>query len=357
MHTRLVSIVHNYEKLVLSDFNKKLMRQLKMTKKPIVLILDEVHKIKLSGSGKASKRMKNLIKLTRSPLITTTLGLTATPFSNSYIDVAPYLILAGFYTSKSQFLKKHVKRFDQYWAPITGPKTGVVDKSYFNDPDLITERFRSIKVSVDTSKFYPKVTRYRLKSNLNSDARCEYNQIKKDYLHHENYEYPIQARMAQQQLISRVDYEKDLQLLKILAWRKTIKRAPVLIFYQYSSSLTNLLEVLTQRYPSYTIKIVNGNHKLDIKSAPKDLDTIVLIQYQAGGEGLDWQWSNLSIFYEAPVQYETLVQARGRNIRDKTIMDNVYHFELETSKTIDSERWMVMQNHSNFTDKFAAETL
>lgn len=357
MGTHLVSIVHNYEKLTLPDFSAKLTRQFIMTKKPIILILDEVHKIKLSSSGKASKRMKNLIKLTKSSYITTTLGLSATPFSNSYIDVAPYLILAGFYKNKSQFLKRHIKHFDKYFAPITGPGTGIVAKSYFKDPDLITKRFESIKVSIDTSQYYPKVERFHIKSHLNKDTATQYRQIKLDYKHHINYEYPIQARTEQQRLISNHDYEKDLQLLKILQWRKNIKQAPVLIFYQYSSSLANLLQVLTQSYPLYKIKIINGNHRLNFEQAPSNPDTIILIQYQAGGEGLDWQWSNLSIFYEAPVQYEKLVQARGRNVRDKSIMKRVYHYELESANTIDSERWNIMKHHKDFTDSFSVSSL
>lgn len=359
MGTHLVSIVHNYEKLALPNFFPKLAKQLTITKKPVILILDEIHKIKLSGNGKASRRMKNLIKLTRNKIITTTLGLSATPFSNSFIDVAPYLVLAGFYNSKTAFLNEHIKFYDQYHSPLTGPAAGIVDIHYFNKPQIIIDRFASLCVSVDTSKYYPKVNRYHLTSTLTKDVKQQYRQIKRDYLNHKNYEFPIQARMAQQRLISQSAYQKDLQLIKILRQREkgAFKRAPVLIFYQYTSSLTNLLEVLTNVYPLYKIKIINGNHKFTLKSAPKDPDTIVLVQYQAGGEGLDWQWSNCSIFYEAPIQYEKLIQARGRNIRDKIIMPRVYQFELETTSSIDGERWNIMQNHGEFTDDFAAKTL
>ena len=71
---------------------------------------------------------------------------------------------------------------------------------------------------------------------------------------------------------------------------------------------------------------------------------------------MHWQWSNLSIFYEAPVRYEKFEQAKGRNLRNKSIMPHVYHYYLEYVKTLDGERWDVNRSKRDFTETVAENT-
>ena len=111
-------------------------------------------------------------------------------------------------------------------------------------------------------------------------------------------------------------------------------------------------------YPTYDIKAINGSSNLSAKdlSKPDNMDSIYLIQYEAGGEGLDWQWSNLAIFYEAPIRYEKFEQAKGRNLRNKSIMPSVYHYYLEYVNTLDGERWTVNRAKRDFTKEVAEKT-
>lgn len=363
MGTNLKIICYNYDKLVNQRFLNQLAEKLQLVSNDrICLILDEVHRIKLAGNGKLSKRSHIIMQLAKQPYITTTLGLSATAFSNSYLDVAPYLVIAGYYHSKTQFMKEHIKRFNEYWQPIVTDWTGNVSRSAFKDPDKIDREIKSISVYVDTSNYLPILTKKHHVFNLANNEASQYNEIMQDYCRGETYEFPIQARMAQEhKLATDLAWHKDLYLLSILKRREQNKfgvKAPVLIFYQYTAVYEHLKNLLHVAYPDYNIIGVNGftNLTSDELSKPKSNNSIYLVQYEAGGEGLDWQWSNISIFYEAPVRYEKFVQAKGRNLRNKSQMSHVYHFELEYASTLDSERWETNRGKRDFTDDVSERT-
>lgn len=362
MGTDLKIICYNYDKLVHQKFLNELFDRLShVLQYPIVLILDEVHRIKLASSGRSSKRSKILMNIAKQKFITTTLGLSATAFSNSYLDVAPYLIIAGYYNSKSQYLREHVKRFDDYWTPIVKDQFGNISRNAFKDPDRIDREIAQITTYVDTSNYMPKLTAVHQRLHLNKQDQHLYNSIRQSY-ELGLFEYAIQARMSQEHLLTgHLARQKDEYLLHILNNREHNvyqKKTPILIFYQYTSCFKHLNNLLSAMYPTYDIKAINGSSNLSAKdlSKPDNMDSIYLIQYEAGGEGLDWQWSNLAIFYEAPIRYEKFEQAKGRNLRNKSIMPSVYHYYLEYVNTLDGERWAVNRAKRDFTKEVAEKT-
>lgn len=362
MGTDLKIICYNYDKLVSQKFLNELFARLKtVLQYPIVLILDEVHRIKLASSGKLSKRATILTKIARQDFIKTTLGLSATAFSNSYLDVATYLIIAGYYRSKSEYMHKHVKRFNEYWAPIVTDRFGNISRDAFKNPDQIDREIAQITTYVDTSNYMPQLTGVHQYFELNKEDKHLYNRIAIAYAQGQ-FEFPMQARMSQEHLLSnRLARQKDEYLLHILHMREKgafERKTPILIFYQYTTCFKHLKGLLHNMYPDYDIKAINGSAHLDASdlSKPDNDNSIYLIQYEAGGEGLDWQWSNLSIFYEAPVRYEKFEQAKGRNLRNKSIMPHVYHYYLEYVKTLDGERWDVNRSKRDFTETVAENT-
>ena len=83
MHTKMNIICNNYEKILSQKFLNELAKKLSLVEnEPIILVLDEIHRIKMASAGKLSQRTKQLMKLAKQPYITTTLGLSATAFSN-----------------------------------------------------------------------------------------------------------------------------------------------------------------------------------------------------------------------------------------------------------------------------------
>lgn len=359
MHTQLKVICYNYEKIISQSFINVLFRRLNLVAdEPIILILDEIHRIKLAASGKLSKRTTMILKLAKQKYITTTLGLSATAISNSYLDIAPYLIMAGYYKNKTQFIKENVKSFNRFHQPIVTNQKKQVDPNCFYDPQKLDRQLKSISVYVDTSVYKPEVVNYHALFKLNPSDCHYYNEIQEAYENSE-YDYPIQARMDQEKRLAKeLFYQKDMYVLGIIDRRNRGKynvKAPILIFYQYTVCCTHLKNLLSGYYPDFDIKEINGHANLseaDLKKPDKN-DTIYLIQYEAGGEGLDWQWSNISIFYEAPVRYEKFVQAQGRNVRNRAQMAKVYHFSLEYVNTLDGERWQINRNKKDFTDSLS----
>lgn len=362
MHTNLKIICLNYDKLVSQRAINDLYHRLTLMKfNKVVLILDEIHRIKMASNGKLSQRSQMLLRLARQPFIVTTLGLSATAFSNSYLDVAPYLIIAGYYPNKSQFLKQHIKRYNDYFQPIVTDQSGHVSRDAFINPDQIDREIRSITVYVDTKRYKPKVDMHHIRFKLNHDERSLYNEIEIAYKNKE-YDFPIQARMDQERMLAyELGTQKDIYLLGLIEARdkhKFYQIAPILIFYQYTSICIHIKNLLNYYFPDKKVVIINGKHHENDKllTKPPTDDSIYLIQYEAGGEGLDLQWSNMSVFYEAPVKYEKFVQAKGRNVRNKSQMPLVYQYELEYINTLDSDRWKASESKKDFTDEVSELT-
>lgn len=363
MSSKLTHDIYNYEILTATKKFPELLKHLNKIQKSgkqIFLILDEIHLIKLSSSAKASKRANEIITISRLPVTLTTLGLSATTISNSFLDVATYLIIAGFYRNSREFIRQHVKRYDDYHSPIVKDKSGQIREEYFKDPDQIKALYKMITVKVDTSKYLPKVHLEDYTFQLSKNYRKKYNQILSDYKLGV-YEYPIQARSAQQNmLVNNLSPQKDLALISVIERRKRgdfdKKTTPILIFYEYTVSLLHLERLLTELYPNYKLYYINGIRKKPKQmTKPPEDDAIYLIQYLSGGEGLDWQWSNCSIFYEGATRQDKFKQALGRNVRDKTVMSDVYHFYFKYKNTIDFTRWQVIQYKTEFTTKLSNE--
>lgn len=372
MHTKMTIICNNYEKVLSQRFMNRIAQQLTLVEnQPIVLVLDEIHRIKLSSSGKFSKRAKILIKLAKQPYITTILGLSATAFSNSYLDVAPYLIMAGYYKNKSRFMEQQVKYFNKFRQPVVKDRAGNRRRDFFKNPDKIDWELKNITTYVDTSNYMPDLDTHHIKFELSNPQKAEYDKIDIAF---KRGDYDTQdkdgsmrpgwmtARSKQEQLLaSKLAMQKDQFVLNVLKRQQDNEFNgihPVIIFYEYTIVCNHLKELLRYVAPEYNIVIVNGQENVsqaDMEQ-PSDLQSIYLVQYEAGGEGLDWQWSNISIFYEAPIRYEKFVQAKGRNLRNKSLMPKVYHFSLEYQDTYDSNRWDTNREKKNFTQDVSRRT-
>lgn len=363
MGAELTFDAFNYEKLALdkhyANINESLIAARRKGKR-VVVVLDEVHLVKLAANAKASKRSKRLIDVTRDPAVLTTLGLSATTVTNSLLDMATYLIIAGFYKSSRDFIHKHVKRYDEYHTPIVKDKSGKVREDYFHNPDQIKALYKMITVKVDTSEYMPDVTEVRLRFRLTKEQRMMYNQTLKDF-DMGLYEFPSQVRGAQNKLLAnRIFEQKDLALIGIIERRRKKELdgivAPILVFYEYTATLNHLDRLLKELYPEYTLHYIAGTRKKPKNMGePDDKQSIYLIQYTSGAEGLDWQWSNCSVFYEGPSRTDKYIQAKGRNVRNKSIMPHVFHFFFEYINTIDATRWTTTTNKTAFTKKLADE--
>lgn len=128
---------------------------------------------------------------------------SATLFSNSYLDLALYLVMGGYYSSKTDFIKQQIKWFDDFHNPVITDNYGNISASTCWDIDMIDDAYESGEI-----------------------------------------EFPIQARMMQEEVLSTSGYAaKDLRLLNLLIrWDKGEfgQIHPIIIFYQYNKVYEHL---------------------------------------------------------------------------------------------------------------------
>lgn len=365
MNTHLTFTAFNYDKLPLKAHYPNIVKAITDNYnqgKRSIIILDEVHMVKLASDAKSSKRANKLISLTRMPQVLTTLGLSATTVSNSLLDMSTYLIIAGFYESTRDFISTHVKRYDEYHTPVIKDKSGEIRDDFFKNPEDIKNLYNMITVRVDTSMYMPEVISTRLNFKLQPEQRKQYRKVILDY---DNglYEFPVQVRSAQNKLLANQLFaQKDLALIGILEKRDAKEFdgivTPILIFYEYTATLDHIDRILKVLYPDDPIFYLSGSRKKPKNMGKPDNNrAIYLIQYASGAEGLDWQWSNVSVFYEAAVRSIKYVQSQGRNVRNKSIMPRVYHYFFKFEGTIDAQRWLLLQQKRNFTTRLSKEFL
>lgn len=342
MGTNMRVTVYNYEKLDNDTFFKTLMKDYSYKTADTVLIMDEAHRLKTPTGVRATR----ITKFSKQPAILARILLTATPITNSYMDAISYLIMAGFYKNKSDFTKTHVKFWDKHHQPVVRDKAGNIDRNLFNLPDLIDQELDTFVVNFDVSELKPPTETIDYRFNLSKAEQKEYNKIYRDYKNG-MYEHIQAARKAMFDYINDHSQQKLDKISEIL---KTTDK-PVIIFYLHNVALYDMLDYFEKNHPDYTIEQMNGHviGKKRVTKKPKSDKTIRLVQYQAGAEGWNAQWSDTTIFYEPIYSYEKFHQSDGRNVR--AYMDNkITHYTLGINKTLEEMVWYALENKQSFSD-------
>lgn len=333
-HCQFDSLVTNYDQLTSKNHKYDAYNWVK--NKPngsVVMILDEAHKAK----NPTSKTTKMLMKINRLPATARTIFATATPITNSLLDSMTYLIMAGFYKNKTQFISQHVRFTDKFHQPIVRRKDGKIDLNLLENPEIIIRRLSEITVTIDTEKLLPKRYNYEKQFSFNKTVQKAYRQIRKNWKL--GMYDSISEALAEQRHFVAAHSEHRLDYLKKIIDNPKRPQTPILIFYQYNDELAALLNFLKKHEPDYQIRLINGESKPTNPSAkPKSNKTLVLAQYQAAGEGLNTPWSQLTIFFTPAQSGEKYQQARGRNRRAMQKGD-VYQFRLVVNKTINEHYW------------------
>lgn len=341
MHTDLLIDVHNYEELQKKSFMRKIHNKIQKDARPWVLVVDEAQHIK--SIGVRFRRIKSIRELSN---IKATICLSATPITNSYIDSIGFLVLAGFYRTKSQFYKHQVKYWNDYHQPIVTDWNGKVRRDYFKYPQLIDQMLNTFAINIDVQSLKPEVVEHFQHLQLNATERQGYKRLLKLKREHW-FDNPQQAIKTLREYLSEQVTQKDIFLEYILnhpIWTK-----PILLFYKYNSVLYHLRDFFEKYHPDINIVEVNGHVSRKKKNVdePSDPHTVFLIQYVSGSEGFNAPWSNLSIFYEPTPSYNELHQAESRNVRAFQ-KGPVYHVKMCLDKTLDQHIWDLAQYKRDF---------
>lgn len=289
------------------------------------VLVDEVHNFKTPTSAQT----KALVKL-RSHFM---LGLSATPLTNDRIsDSISYLVLAGFYGSKTGFIREH--KLDRFVDMRTGKMNvyradgQVLTEAWGPSYQTMTSQLAETIYSPDfdmSEIVLPSVTSRVIQLDSSDDLDSEFRSLSAAW-GEGAFESATDLRQAQIETIQRDPKRLD-KLMELVSDPQT---AQPLIFYWNNCALEAIRERLDAEGLEY--QIVSGKHKAG--KADFSQPTPLLIQYQAGSEGIEMPGSNTSIFYQNGNSYSRLEQARGRNVR-RGSEGRVRHFYLVADNIFD----------------------
>ena len=312
------------------------------TKQPLIVI-DEVHNYK----NPTAKRSKALQKLPEARV----LGLSATPLTNQLaLDMASYLIIAGFYRNKSDYIARTGldKRFDNRYDFHIYNDRNQIDESLWPKYPVVLGQLSTVLHQPDVSVIVeelPSVSspmhRIPQSEQLAGDLRSIDRAYRKRMFDSAaDYVLSIQERV-------NTDPDRIEWLVETI--RQPQVKQP-LIFYWHIAVRDAIATRLNRE--GIAFQELSGSHpadELDLEqSAP------ILVQYQAGGEGIEFPASNASVFFENQGSYARLVQARGRNVRLR-MKHQVTHFYCVSDAPFDTEMLDRVLRREELSEKVLAE--
>lgn len=356
--TDLQLIAMNYEKLIDPNNDNELrqsyaqeLHQKRLEGRNITMILDECHHAK-NPTGKQTKIINKCI-----PACNKIIGLSATPIGNHAEDLIEYFILDGLVPNKSQFISRwcalpldryyHMQEKRIYPKADQIIQTGLLDKSgkvldwdtTFNNGQWLHGYYNDFSISLDNVDALPPLKALTVKTKMTDDELDALIQMKNDY-EDGVYENIGQYRADQFRFVGSCIKSKDQELLNILKSKKR-PQTPVLVFYTMQETLEHLKKIIPDDFNVFAV--CGGMKKSERQSLSefieqKDSNNVILIQYVAGGEGLNIPNSRISIFYEATTMSIKFIQAQGRN-RRTGYNDEVTQIRFLTPNTIEEETY------------------
>lgn len=287
-----------------------------------VVVLDEAHAYKTP----TSKRSKSLAKLGHIRRI----GLSATPFTNdAVVDGVSYLIVGRRFNSKTQFFKMSGldQTLDMYYKPCIYTDGEVDERKWPYYP-----KFRRMLSKI---VYTPEVdVSDMVMPNLRSFVRTvEFDQelvdnVRSIYEAHKRGAFDSMIDVAMCVVATIGESRTRLAQLRDIITQPGVVQP--LIFYWNMDVLDVLVSNL--REWGFEPQIVSGSHKFS--NVDLDSDEPVLIQYQAGSEGIEFKRSNVTVFYQNQSSFSCLKQSIGRNVRRGCDHD-VRHYSLVSQVSFD----------------------
>lgn len=270
-----------------------------------ILVIDEVHNYK----NPTSKRAKALQKI---PSIKR-LGLSATPLTNDVVlDMGSYLIMAGKYKNKRRYIDETglAQRLAQDFTFFVYNAQGQIDSRLWPEYDRVVSQLAEVIYQPDvavTLDQLPKVNAPLSRIEQSPQLAGDLHSLDRAYtkrMFDSAGEYVLEIRKRINTDPARLDW------LHSIVTDPTVTQP--LVFYW----LVSVRDAMADYFDARGIEFqeISGSSCLDDLD-PTDTTRPILIQYQAGGEGIEFPLSNTSVFYENQGSYARLVQARGRNVR------------------------------------------
>lgn len=299
--------------------------------KDYYVIFDEAHYIK----NPTSQRGKAALFLTRQSE-----GfclLTATPMSNGWQDSYNYFIMFGYFKTKTEMNRRHAIYETKFFGMRQIPQ--IVGWRHEDELERMYREF-TISISKEEALDLPDLV-YR---KIFFKPSSLYKKLKKDRVIN-NVAYDTPAKLAVG-LRYHTNQKDKLDYLSMIFEGTTDN---IVVFYQFKQELENIKGMIKDKI----VYEVNGQ-RFDLPKG-KTINSVTLVQYQAGSAGIELQYANIVVFYTPTYSYQDYSQSLGRAYRNgQTKKVTVYQFN--TEKTIEEDVWDALSNKKDFSEKRYLDT-
>lgn len=318
-------------------------------KSSAIIIFDEIQEIRNYKNTRKSIASANIDFIKRDKF-TNIIGLSATPRPNDPFEMTNYLIMNGTFPNKTQVFNRYVAAYDDYHQPIYRNENDVNNKDeldkYIEDMTLYVESRdkllppitnRYITVKPHEGKPYPFAgfndERHPFEDVEKRTTEDHYKQALK-YYKKGWIESITSLNIMLMEIIAGCPMRKFALYQLLNEYFETPDATPVIICYEFNREKAAIEEVCEMA--GITYQYINGQEKN--QSEPENKRHAIILQYVAGGTGIELKFAHTMIFYMPTFKYNYFEQTKGRNVR-RGMKANIKHWYMTTEKKRDFYAW------------------
>lgn len=317
----------------------------RLLRKHGLIIIDELHAYK-NPTSKRSKQIQKLRDVHK-------LGVTATPINNDPVfDIGSYLILAGYYRNKTDFINRTClqSHLDKWGNADVYTAGGEVNVDKWPAYETLMEQMKQVVYapSVEESAAdMPNVSSEIIHIKDSDDLRRDIQSLSKAYEGR-----VFDSMMDYLNSLNERIYSDTSRLDEIarIVQQKYVKQP--LIFYHHTQVKNAIVDHLNKH--GIATREVSGDHS--IAEFDNSFTGPVLIQYLAGGVGVEFKQSNTSVFAQNHRSFTVVEQARGRNVR-RGMNHHVTHYYLVCEQEYDQTIFEKTSNREEVSYKILKEII
>lgn len=310
-----------------------------------LIVIDEVHGYK-SPTSKRSKHLQKLNHVRR-------LGLTATPLStNIPIETGAYLIFGSYYRNKTHYMDATGLGRRVGYRPgelLVYDNNGRISTALWPEYKEVSrqrrEMFHVPDVKLELADM-PNVDSELIQLPYDADLESDISSLGDAY-NKRMFDSATDFCLA---VIERINHD-ETRLDKLIELVKKHENEQPLVFYQHSSVRDAIMARLDKEGIGY--QEISGRTQIEDVDFD-DSSKVMIIQYQAGSEGIELKKSKATVFFENQTSPLILQQTRGRNVRMGSTGD-VSHYYLLANTWFDDKVFTRVEQNEELTQEILEE--
>lgn len=301
------------------------------------VIVDEAHTVKNSTS-QVGKAFWNLTKVADGFCL-----LSATMMGNGWSDSINYFKAFDMTANKTQFMKQYALQETKQRAD--GKRYPVIIG--WQREDELKRMWQSISIEREASYFVelPELNEqfieFKKSSTYKALEKDRVLEVNGELIAFDNLPRLNSGRRQYGNTKDKIDH------LKMISDTKE----NVLVFYNFDSERRALYELFNKT--DKNIYEVSG-HGFNLPETHHVDNAVTLVQYQAGGAGIELQYCSIIVLYSPTYSYQDYIQSIGRAYRpggkDKLVM-----YKYKVKGTIDTQIYKALDNKQDFKDSLYEE--